>query len=316
MSISLCGSLDVNTGAIACDDRRGNPSMLILGSAEFAPADYADTATFDAALIAKTKLARNSAEKLYPMPVIQGVTTQTEAAKYGTMGYGLKVKIARSKPGYEFDMLPGTTLEKQLIKFDGRTIPGFILDDNGILWGKQDNEGNFSGINYLVGVEAGEFGDGNNVKPTKVTISIIDAKDNVENLGGVVTDATSADMVGLNDVTLTEEDLTSNVAQIKGEIKTTVMNNTVNLAETYGATLAVTGLWSAATGAPDYGTPLAITSVAVNADGLSYDITFNSAAFTALASSTKIRVNLASPATLDAADVTEIEGVAVIITKP
>jgi hypothetical protein len=312
MSISLCGNLDVNTGAIACDDRRGNPSMIILGSAEFAAADYADTATFDAALIAKTKLARNSAQKLYPLPVIQGVTTQTEAAKYGTMGYGLKVKIARSKPGYEFDMLPGTTLEKQLIKFDGRTIPGFILDDQGILWGKQDNAGNFSGINYLVGVEAGEFGDGNNVKPTKVTISIIDSKDNVENLGGVVTDATSADMKGLNDVTLTEKAAhTANVFHIKAVIKTTVMSNTINIAESIGADLADDALWTASSG----GVAVTITSVAVNGAGDGYDVTIDNTEYTALSASAVITINLAAPSVLDAADVTDIEGVSVNCVK-
>jgi hypothetical protein len=32
MSISLCGNLDVNTGAIACDNLKGNPVMPIFGA--------------------------------------------------------------------------------------------------------------------------------------------------------------------------------------------------------------------------------------------------------------------------------------------
>jgi hypothetical protein len=58
-----------------------------------------------------------------------------------------------------------------------------------------------------------------------------------------------------------------------------------------------------------------MTSMAVNSGNKGWDITFDSTAYTALSTGAKIKINLADPTTLDAADVTGIEGVAVIATK-
>jgi hypothetical protein len=60
-----------------------------------------------------------------------------------TLGYGTQIKLLRSKPGYEFDVLAGSSLEKKLIAFDGKQVPLFILDDQSNVWGVQDADGNF-----------------------------------------------------------------------------------------------------------------------------------------------------------------------------
>jgi hypothetical protein len=108
----------------------------------------------------------------FPFPVIQGVNDKTEAAKYGTLGYGLQVKLMRSKPGYEFDVIAGSALEKRMMAFDGSIVPFFVLDDNVNynMWGVQDSSGNFKGAKYLVGIEPRGWGDAQNAKVTKSDI--------------------------------------------------------------------------------------------------------------------------------------------------
>jgi hypothetical protein len=314
MSISLCGNLDVNTGAIACDNLKGNPVMPIFGGASFSSSDTADTATFDAAFVAKMKLARSSSTKLYPLPVVQGVTDKTEAAKYGSLGYGLQFKLLRSKPGYEFDVLAGTALEKQLIKFDGQQIPMFLLDDKSIIWGSGDGTGELEGINVLVGVEPRPFGDAQNPKSTKITVSFVDGADGVENLYGMATDLTTADLKGLNDVVLSEKSShSSNVFHIKGLVKGSIIGQDVNIAEVFGATLASASLWVATVVVGSVAHT--ITSVALNSASDGYDITLDSTQYAALSSGAKIDINLAPPATLYAAGVTEVEGIKVRCTK-
>jgi hypothetical protein len=85
--INLCGSVGANSGQIACDIKRGSAKMLIIGGYAFSAADFATAAAFEAAMIAKTKLATGDSEKLYPFPEILGATYNTEADKEGTTGY-------------------------------------------------------------------------------------------------------------------------------------------------------------------------------------------------------------------------------------
>jgi hypothetical protein len=315
MSLSLTGALNVNTGAIDGDYIKGNPVLLIFGGASFSSSDYATDDTFLAALSAKTKLARGSSDKLFPLPIIQETADKTVAAKEGTYGYGLQVKLQRSRPSYEFSVLAGSTLEKQLIKFDKQTVQCLVLDDENVFGGVKDSDGNFSGARWLCSVEPRSYGDANALKATKITISMIDSRDNVENFFGVPFSGSTTDLKGLNDVTLSQNGAnTSNVIHIKAVAETAVAGRVVNLAEKYGATLASASLWVLKTGA-GFTTPLTTTSVALNSAGDGYDITADSTAFTALASGAKILVNLAAPSVLDAADITDVEGVAEVITK-
>lgn len=123
MAISLCSLTGENTGSVDCDVKRGNPQVLIAGSAVFATADYVDSTTLEAAIIAKIKQSKGVATKLFPFPNIQGVTDKTEAPKYATLGYGLQIKLLRSRPGYEFDVDAGSALEKKLMAWDGKQVP-------------------------------------------------------------------------------------------------------------------------------------------------------------------------------------------------
>jgi hypothetical protein len=316
MSFSLCGSVGANTGAIKCDRRRGIPKKIIIGSAEFDSDDYASASTFDAAFLASFELATGDASKLYPFPEITGVADKADANKESTLGaFGPKVVLIEGKPAYEFDVIAGTTLEKFLRRFNGQQVPVFIVDDANAIWGKLDSNDVFVGCDALIFTAPHKYGDGSNGQTTKVSISFVSAGDVYDSAAFIETGLSISDMVGLLDVTLYEYTAhASNVHKMKGKIETSSPGTVLDLYDSFADELAAAGVWVAHTGAT-YGTALAITSVAKNTSNKGWDITFDSTAYTALATSTKIKIDLADPATLSAADVTGIEGVAVIAVK-
>jgi hypothetical protein len=315
MSVSLCSQTGANTGSIDCDVTRGIPQVIIAGSKSFASSDYVDSDTFEAAFVAAVKQAAGTASKLFPFPVIQGNTSKTEAAKYQTLGYGTQIKLLRSKPGYEFDVLAGSSLEKKLIAFDGKQVPLFILDDQSNVWGVQDANGAFTGATYMVGIEPREFGDAQNAKTTKITISLVDSRDFIEYAAFMNTSFAASDLKGLNDVKLVEAAAhASNVHYIKTYVSTTQLGNGLDITDDVGTALASGALWSAKTGT-NYTTALAITSVTYDATNKRLVFTFDTTAYTALSAGAKIKLIPAGVPALDAANVTYLEIAFVILTK-
>lgn len=314
MATSLCGSVGYeNTGQVLCDIERGNPIMMVVGSGSFSPSDYASQSSMDAKIIEKLKLANGNSQKLYPFPVIQGTTDQTEAAKYGTLGYGLRFKLVRSKPSYEFDVLAGSSLEKRLMSFDGETVPLYILDDKSQLAGVKDVGNNFIGSQWQVGVEPRPYGDAQNPKSTKITISLVDSRDFVENAFFHTTALATSQITGLKDVNLTYLSKATNVYKIKMLLPTAKLNGDLDIYDDYGALIQPL-TFTAFTGA-NFTTPLTITSVAVDAALKALTVTFDSTMFTALPALAQIKLVGPIPSVLDAANVTGIELISVILTK-
>lgn len=307
---SICGEVLSNTGAIDCDVFRGVPTNVIFGSASIAPEDYATPDEFKASILDAINQSNTVAGKLFPVPTIQGNTDKTVAAKYATLGYGLNIKLLRSKAGYEFDILAGTTLEKALMKFDGKTIPVMLMDDQGNIWGVTDADGNFSGTKYLVGVEPAGFGDAQNAKTTKITIAIIDAKDFTENSRRGATDLTGSDLTGLLDATPFETHAhASNVYHIGLKVITDSINSFLNVHDTegYPALLADADQWTAG---------IAITTVVDDPTNDGWTMTLDTTAYAALASGAKIPISLVDVATLKEAGIVGIEGAVLTLVKP
>lgn len=317
-NFSICGLVSGNTGAVDCDVTRGTPAIIIPGSGSLQPSEYATLAAFKTAILARIKRASTASDKLYPFPVIQGTTDKTVAQKEGNLGYGLRVVLNRSKAGYEFDVLAGSNLEKRLMKFNNKTIPVQIVDDASVFWGVLNSSGVFTGALYLVNLEPRPFGDAQTPKVTKVSISIIDAKDFTENSKYMVTDFSTSDLVGLLDAVLYSTVVAvANVYHIGAKVLTDSISSFVNIHDNsiYAAGLAAGANWVAKTGV-NFATSLAITTVTDDPTNGGWTVTFDSTTFTALPSGAQIKLNLVDPGTLDAAGITGIEGTAIIITKP
>lgn len=314
-SISLCGSVGANTRGIACDVRRGNILAIILGSASFNTSEYATSAAFKTALQGYLKLETGLSDKLYPFPQARTITDNTEAPTNATLGDGTVVPIREGKPAYTVESLIGSLQEKQMRKFNGQIVPVFIFDDNGRVWGKQDINGDFVGINAQLYTQGAGFGNFSDAKTTKTTVSFQSAKDFFDFGAFAQTDFDVSDLQGLYDVTLTELSHVSNAYKIAANVKTLNINSPVNMYDTYSTQLANGSMWVAKTGAT-FGTTLAITSVVVDAATKSWVVTFDTTAFGALASLAKIKLSLVPPTALEAGSVFDIESVPLIITKP
>jgi hypothetical protein len=314
MSVSLCGIVGANTGPVLCDIVRGNPVNIMFGSSIFTPSNQASNATLKTALLDRLKRASGDSEKLFPLPVIVGTADKTTAAKYGTYGYGLQSKLLRSLPSYEFDVLAGTQLEKNLIAFDGQTVPVFIFDDKKYIAGKLDASLNWIGTPVLVGVEPRPYGDASNPKSTKVTISFIDGADFTENSAFFQSTFSTSDLVGLKDVYMSEPSAhVSNVYKIQMKIKTAIINGDLNIYDEYAALIAAL-TFTAGTGT-NFAVSMPVTSVAIDATNKALTVTLDSTAFSALASAAQIKLTPPTPAVLAAAGVTGIEIAPVILTK-
>lgn len=317
MSFSICGSIDTNTGSINCDIRRAVARIPILGGKAFSSSEYADSDSFHTALSAAVKLAKGSASKLFPFPEIQGVTNQQEANAEGTLGLGLKFIMREGKPGYAFDIVVGSALEKKLRKFNKQTVPVFIADDADNVWGKLDSNSNFVGLEALVFVTGKPFSDGASVENerSQVIIQFKSAKDFFDNSAFMPIDFDLNSVTGLLDVNFREPSAhVSNAHKVIAEIETGKLTEKINVYDTYADEFEDEALWTAFTGA-GYTTALTITSVAKDTVNEGWTVTFDNTAYTALSAGAKIKLNFAAPSVLDAADVTGIEGNAIILTK-
>jgi hypothetical protein len=314
MALSLCGLIGANTGVIDCDVTRGNPATILFGSAIFTSSDYASNTTLKTAFLDRMKRTTGDSQKLFALPVIQGVADKTVAAKYGTYGYGLETKLLRSRPAYEFDVLAGSQLETSLIKFDGKTVPVLIFDNQSQIWGKLDPNKNFIGCKCLVGVEPRPHGDANAAKSTKITISFVDGADFVENAAVFQSTFTSSDLVGLKDVYMSEPSAhASNVFKIKLKIKTNIINGDLDIYDDYAA--LIQPLTFTAFSGATFATSLPVTTVALDAANKALTVTLDSTAFTALSAGAQVKFVAPTPAVLDAAGVTGIEIGYYIMTK-
>lgn len=315
--ISLCGGVGSNTGPIDCDQSRGVPKVPMFGSGKFAPIDYANSAAYQAALIIKINLATGNPEKMYPFPEIQNVVNNTEANTTASTGLGLQLILREGKPGYTFGVLIGSTLEKKLRKFNNKVLPMQMFDSNGNVWGHLDLDSNFVGDKVKVFCTGKPWSDGNGVETeyTLVTVTYINASEFYDYSAFVPTSFNISNLEGLVDVNLSVLSNSTNAYKIQGIIKVDQLGADQYIENTYPTQLASASLWEAKTGA-NFTTALTITSVADAAADDAHLVTFDSTAYTALASGAKIKLKMVDPPALLAADIRGIESVFVIITKP
>jgi hypothetical protein len=314
---SNCGSIDTNTGGIKCDPRKAIPKNMLLGGKAFNSSETANSDAFHVAVSAAVKLAKGSAAKLFPFPEIQGVTNNQEANAEGALGLGLKFILREGKPAYAFDIVTGTALERKLRKFNRQTVPVFIVDDANQVWGKKDSAGNFVGFDALIFVTGKPFSDGSSVESERaqVIVSFVSAADLFDNAYIMPIDFNINSIEGLLDVEFREPSAhVSNAYKLVAEIDKGYVNEKLNVYDTYADEFEDEALWAQGVGV-GYATPLVLTTAVKDATNKGWTLTYDNTQFTALAAGAKIKQNFAAPSVLDAADVTGIEGNAIILTK-
>ncbi len=323
MALNSCSTIGGNTGGSACQGRRETPTIMIIGGKEFSSSDYADAATQRAAIIAATKLGTGSANKLFAFPVINKVTNNTEADTTGSLPLGSPVRLRKGRPSYSFVLQDISQQQyKNLLQFDNKVVSVFTFDDANQFWGYRGlgstnalNTEVFKGERARISVSGNGFKDSENIETgqTLVTVSYLSIDDFEKRAAYIeLPDFSSGDVAGLVDVELVEPAAhVSNVHSLVPYIKTPALSGDLDIGAEYGTGLAAL-TWTAFTGAT-YGTSLTITSVAYTSGKLVF--TFDSTAYTALASGAKIKLVPPTVAVMDAADITGIEIGYIILTK-
>ena len=314
MSFSLCQTSVGNTGSIQCDIAPGIPVLFMIWNGQKAVSEIIGDA-FQTFLEASSKKSKADSDKVFVFPIIQDVADASEANTTGSLNQGLTVVLREGKPAYTFKSQVGISLSKQLRKFNNQNVKVLVLDNHNRVWGVQAGE-TFRGAQANVFTTSPKLATGQAVEEgiATITLSFLIASEMNDDaaFGEIVS---SSDIKGLLDAKLTNPIAhVSNAYKIAVTIPTSKVGSSIDVLSQFGPQLAASALWVAKTG-PNFATTLPITTVAYDPATSTETVTFDTTAFAALATGAKIQLNLAAPATLDDADVTELEGIEVILTK-
>lgn len=317
MALSKCGTKVANTGELACDFSKGVLKKIFIFNGSVDEADRADAATLFARLVANAKLSKSASNKIFPIPEAQDIADNSEANTEGTLGLGFKMVLREGKPAYTIKILAGSDLYKRLRTFNNQTLRVLEFDANGIIWGTTKG-GKFMGYQVQLFFSGGKAATGQNVeeKVVTITMSVMSNSEYMDNSYGMnISEFNIEDILPLLDANLVNISNSSNVYKIGVHVPTADLSGDYNLHSDFGAALAsLNGSFSAGTGT-NFGTSLAITSIAADDTLECLTVTFDSTAYTALSAGAKIRLNPPTVAQLDAGDVPGIEIIPVILTK-
>lgn len=138
----ICVGGGANTGYGDCYLDPKAVAMVILAPAgfRFTEANLASTPAFLAALEAAIN-ADNPANRLYPTPPVEGITDNSEATVFATLGYGAQYPVRDGYYNIQFQFLKGGMCAlKQLQKFNGSNWDAFLIDQAGTLIGRKDGK--------------------------------------------------------------------------------------------------------------------------------------------------------------------------------
>lgn len=316
MPLSFLPNNSANTGELAGDKSKGVLSKIFIFNGTIASTSYTDATTFFNKLVTNSKLSKTSTDKIFVLPIVQDITRNSESNAEGTLNQGFKTIIKEGRPVYKLKVFANADLLKRLRTWNNKTIRILELDDNGVVWGTKSGT-NFVGVQAKVFVSGGEIATGQAVEEgvVDIEVSILSNVEYKSNPFGVELPESSniEDIKALIDVPLAYISNSTNVHKVSIKIPTVNLIEDYNIYDDYGSVIA--GLTFTAGTGTNYATSLTITSVAVDASLKCLTVTFDSTAYTALSAGTKIKLIPPTPAVLDAADVTGIELVPVILTK-
>jgi hypothetical protein len=312
---SLCSTNANNTGQQECDVAKGIVQKLFIDNGKVAAADYADAATFFAKLVSNSKLSKTDTNKIFPLPEIQDIVDSSDANKEGSLNQGFKTVLLEGKPGYKVKFFGGSSLLKRLkAGYDNQVVKLRELDANGYFWGTKSGTDSV-GYSAKLFFTGGKAATGQAVEEGVIecSISFLSAVEYFKNSYYVKNPGNANDIAALLDVEMYAISHVTNVWKIGLRINGTDLIGAYQVPAAVRALIA--GLtFTAGTGA-NYGTALAITSVADDITLGALTVTFDSTAYTALTGGTIIKLNPPTPAVLIAADVTDTEMLSVLLTK-
>jgi hypothetical protein len=303
------------TGRITGQSKGVIKNIALFGGS-FTASNNADAVSREAALRAASLLPFSDEGKFIWLPEVQNVEDRSESDRTGSLNQGFTTVLVEGRPAYEFKFFADSEYAKLLRGYNGETVKFMEFDSNKKLWGAKNGTSTI-GYQAKIKVNGQKIATGQNVEEGVVTgtISILSTTEYFDNCQYI--DLSEVDMSAIqvqNIGVLSYVSNSTNAFKIDIYIPTGEANGGENVYDYYADELASASLWEAYTGAK-FSTALAITSVAKDATNLCWTVTFDSTAYTALSAGAKIKLNLKAPSVLDAADVTNLAGQHVTLTK-
>jgi hypothetical protein len=316
MPLSILGQTASNVGQIIGDRSKGVIKNLVIFGGKLSAAQTADAASIEAALIAASKKAVSDSGKLYWLPEVQNFEDRAEQNSTGALNLGPTVVLKEGKAGYEIKVDGSSEFAKSMREWNNKTVAIMEFDSNRQLWGAKTGD-DFVGYAAKVFVNAMRVASGQAPEEGIVTITVSflssnDYGDNAKALDLSTID-TSLIKTQVDAEFAVAAPAVSNVHKLSWGIPLGNMGQKYDVLAKYATEIGTMAtLFEAFTGT-NYGTPLAITSVVIT-NGI-LNVTFDSTAYTALPALSKIKFNSKAPSVLEAANIFDIEGVAVILSK-
>jgi hypothetical protein len=314
MPTNLCSTNMPNAGAPDCDKSRGIPRYLVIGDGEFDVADYASVAAFKAKLKAATLVGRNQSGKLIVLPIVANVERKTADNQTGTLNQGFSEILREGFPAWDLGLQISNNHAQKLRPLNGQNVKAFVCDDNLNVWGAVTSTSKFRGEAAKIFVGGDDFTDGQSSKFILVALSYTDIVEFKMSSRYFTIDFSLSDYGKLKDAELVEAAAaSSNVFKITGKIPTGKIGYKLDIYTDYASAMANIARWTCVNN--QTGAAFTITSVATNAGGY-WVVTLDTTLWTALGSGDSVTLNFAAPSVLDAVGVTNIEGIAIVLTKP
>ncbi len=311
--IYICATQGANTGNPDCPVRMKRPkAMLPTHGKTFSLANLLDSPTFKAALKAAMLLPRTDNNKVYIFPVIRVADDNTADVNTASLADGYEEVLNESLPLFNFQSTPNICVHQAMVAFNGWTDKVFIIDVDNVLWYVATSTGGAQG--FSVGslyTNPPKFGNSSNINVANTRLLFGNIDEFKSDVGALKLDFNASSLVSIQDVKIVERAAVStNVYTLGGLAKC----SNVDIGPAYGTSMANTARWVVTR--LDTGATIALTTVTYNTTLKAWVITVDSTAHSALPSGTVLSFNFADPATLDAAGVTGIEGIAITYTKP
>lgn len=315
MALSMCSTSLENTGELACDKSRGVAKKFLVYNGTLTSGDLADAATLFAAIVAKSKLTKTAAEKVFVLNEVQDVQRNAEQNVTGTLGLGFSQILREGRPAYTAKIFGGADLLKRLRQMNNQTVRVLEIDANDVLWGYKSGT-TVRGFQAKLFFSGNMLATGQNVEEGVIDVGI-SIQSTSEYFGSAVWEDFGGynieDIKALIDVPLAFVSAASNVHQISMKVADSNMTSDYNIYDDFGTLIATLDAQFSATSSEDGA--LTITSITANSTLKTLAVTYDSTAYSAIGAGT-ITLTPPTPAQLDAADVTNVELVAVTYTKP
>lgn len=313
--LSILGTTSSNVGQILGDQSKGVIKNLIIHGGTIGAASYADSAALQAYLVGSAKLAKTDTEKIYWLPEVQNFEDRAEQNTTGALNLGPTVMLKEGKPGYEIRVDGTSEFAKRMRRWNNKTVGIYEYDSNRKLWGRQVGA-DFKAYTAKIFVNAMRVASGQAPEEGIVTITIsflssTEYGDQAKCLD--LADVDTSLIVAQNDAPFRYASNASNVFQLHWGIPLGTQGAYYDVLAKFGTQIGTDAtLFEAFTG-DQFGTSLAITSVAITSGKLV--VTFDATAYGALTVGDKIKFQAKAPSVLDNAGITDLESEAIILTK-